>query len=164
MNRKIFIAGILIISFTCFNIFSFAGLLPLEEKWQRETSNYLEKLNNTEEKLHTFISKNERYMSFEEQTISLLAYQTLEVWRTSIAWFVNSLYIKEKYVNEDKSDEMYLDNWGKCANLFIVAEKTKSFLNQTLGKTRHDELKTILTNTILDLNNYLESIKIDKTK
>ncbi len=164
MNTKTFITGILIICFTCFDILSFAELVPLEEKWQKETIDYLEKLNRTEEELHKFITKNEKYMRFEEQTISLLAYQTLEVWRTFIAWFGNSLYIKEKYVDNGKSKEMYLDNFGKCANLFIVAEKTKSFLNQTSEKTRYKELKIMLNRVILELNNYLENIKIDKTK
>lgn len=69
-------------------------------------------------------------MRFEEQTLSLLAYQTLEVWKAYIGWFGNHLYVKEKYVDNDKkSDEMYIDNWGLCANLVIVAEKEKSFLN-----------------------------------
>ena len=146
MNKKqSFVALVILIIFLYTNEFSFAELCPLEKKWQEATSNYIEKLNYTTDELDNFITKNDKHMRFEEQTLSLLAYQTLEVWKNSIAWFCNRLYIKEKYVDNDKkSDEMYIDNWGHCANLIIVAGKEKSFLNQTLQKTRSKELKTIL--------------------
>lgn len=165
MNKRqsLITLGILMI-FLYTNKSSFAELYPLEKKWQEETSNYIEKLNHTTDELDNFITKNEKYMRFEEQTLSLLAYQTLEVWKAYVGWFGNNLYIKEKYVdNNKKSDEMYIDNWGLCTNLVIVAEKEKSFLNQTLQKTHSNELKTILSNIIIDLGYYLDGIKINKT-
>jgi hypothetical protein len=166
MNKKqAFVTLVIFIIFLGINKFSFAELYPLEKKWQEATSNYIEKLNHATDELDNFITKNDKYMRFEEQTLSLLAYQTLEVWKAYIGWFGNHLYIKEKYVNNDKnSDEMYIDNWGLCGNLVAISGKEKSFFNQTLQKTRSKELKAILSNIIIDLDCYLEDIKLNKSK